>query len=133
MRKKIDAGDKDIGQYLEADITDPRLRQVLYIIQRFVDGIKNGNIDVLKEILSPSAYNSYILRFSEKQFKEDYILRVAYSEKYSENIFEVKYKILFKNKSIIGTVELDFTKDSPIISDFDPNAIDEIFTFFEKK
>lgn len=132
MRKKIDIGDKDIGQYLADDITDPRLREILFLVKKFIEGIKNTNIELLKDILSPSAYNSYILRFLEKKFKKDYTLRVAYSDEYSQNNFTVKYKILFKEKSIIGTIEIDWIKDTPLISDFDVVPIEEIFSLFEK-
>jgi len=127
MRKKIEYGDKDIGAYIEKDVTDPRLRQIITLIEKFAESIKNTNVDELKSILSPSAYNSYMLRFSDKSFKEDYILRVAYPDDYLKEVFIVKYKILLKEKSIIGSIEIDFSQKEPIISDFEPEPINKIF------
>ena len=68
-----------------------------------------------------------MLRFSDKSFKEDYILRVAYPDDYLKEVFIVKYKILLKEKSIIGSIEIDFSQKEPIISDFEPEPINKIF------
>lgn len=127
MRKKIEYGDKDIGHYLEKDITEPRLREILIIVEKFIDSLKRANIDILKSILSPSAYNSYMLRFSDKTFNLSYELRIAYPDDYTKDIIIVKYKILLKDKSIIGSLELTLNGNNLIISDFDPEPINKIF------
>lgn len=143
-RQKVEAIDKDIGKFINEDIMDPNLRRILLVIQAFFKNVNENNINEIKKILTPSAYNSYTLRFPQVKFLKEYKLRIAYPENFQNQVQSanasvssistqqkssastllidhqwVKFKILFPTKSVISKFEIEFNNDDTLISDFD--------------
>jgi hypothetical protein len=77
---KIEVTDMDIGKIIKDDVIDPRFRKILLIVKNFADYIlTNNNLDI-QLILTPSAFNSFNLRYETLATIPDqkYSLRVAY-------------------------------------------------------
>jgi len=122
LRKQIVGGDKDIGVFVKDDTIDPSVRNISITIEKFFATLKSQKTsknDDIKSLLTLSSYNSYLLRYQELTFDKDYKLRVAMSENREGNPFWVNFKIIFKDKSLIGKIELLQENDDYKISDFD--------------
>ena len=59
-REKIEAIDKDIGMIIDNETIDPRLRNIVNLIENFVLYSTKRNFDKIKNILTSSAYNSFL-------------------------------------------------------------------------
>jgi len=79
-RRKISETDKDIGQFIKADAVDPRLRKIIGLMENFIKLIKEKNLAEIEKNLTPSAFNSFKLRYNEININEAFFLRVAYPE-----------------------------------------------------
>jgi len=79
-RRKISETDKDIGQYIKDDAVDPRLRKIIGLLNNFIKLMKEKNLADIEKNLTPSAFNSFKLRYNEIKINEDFFLRVAYPE-----------------------------------------------------
>lgn len=143
VRKKIEALDKDIGKFIKSDIVDPNLRKTLKLIEKFINLIHRRKFSEIEQICTPSAYNSFNLRFPDVILDATYDLRVAYpgesiqprnqpEEQTTTRKWDkwIKFKILYANKTLLSSVEVDRSAETYIISDFDNkffNDIDRLF------
>ena len=127
-RTKIKAIDKDIGNFIKKDVMDPKLRKILNLVEGFINNIKNNNINEIQNILTPSAYNSFTLRFSSSDifFGEEYIIRIGYPVDIKDEQFWIQFKILFPTKSLISKLEIEFSEDDCKISDFENKFFSDI-------
>ena len=146
-RKRIEAVDKDIGKFIKQDIMEPKLRKILKVIEKLIDNIQKNEIKKIQNLLTPSAYNSFTLRFPKITFEEDYILRVAYPEfmngqstqksggnktkNTGQNKFWVQFKLLFPTSSLLGKVEIEFFGDDCKITDFENQFFTDINEMFK--
>jgi hypothetical protein len=118
-RRNIKSGDKDIGIFIKKDVVDPKNRNILLTVEQFVLNVKSNNAKELEKLMVPSAYHSFILRYPDISFKENYILRVEQPSDLMKNPVWIQFKVIFTEKSLIGKLELEFTEDKCKISDFD--------------
>lgn len=79
-RRKISEIDKDIGQFIKNDVVDPRLRKIISLMESFIKLMKEKKLEEIEKNLTPSAFNSFKLRYNEIKINEDYYMRVAYPE-----------------------------------------------------
>lgn len=140
-RRRINPIDKDIGNFIYKDTTEPFLREIYYTINTFFISFKNKNFGELENILTTSALNSFKIRASEVELNENYILRIAYPEFFSKHIdatadqnqiliipdkFWIDFKLLFSNYSIKSSLELRKIGEKFFISDFDTQFFVEL-------
>jgi|GEM_PF-1346827 len=157
-RNKIEEVDVDIGKFIKQDVMDPKLRKILKITENFISYIKSKDMEKVESILTPSAYNSFTLRFPEINFNKSYTIRVAYPEALyktteieteenpedenpenlqentnsEENIIWIDFKIIFQTSSIISKLEIDTSNsDEYKISDFENQFFDDLKETFK--
>lgn len=144
IRRKVEAVDKDIGQFIKQDIMDPKLRKIMKLMEKFISYIHEKNVTGIQNILTPSAFNSYTLRAPEVTFIDEYEVRVAYPDSFladdpnkPQSIdamgsnFWIKFKVLSANKSLYSTVELQQENDEFKISDFENKFFSDILRLVE--
>ena len=127
-REKIEAIDKDIGKIIQNDTIDPGLRNIINLIENFILYSTQKNFDKIKDILTSSAYNSFILRFPDININKKYYIRIAYPEQIEKERYWIQFKILFPAESIASRLEIEKSGSSLHISDFENN----LFTDLEK-
>jgi len=127
-RKQLLSGDKDIGNFIKEDVTDPKLRNTLLIVKNFVNNLKNTNKTEFNKIMSLSLYNSFILRYSDISFNENYELRVEHPQDLTQNNIWIKFKVKTKDKTYLGRLYLEYESSNCKISDYD----DMFFTELKK-
>jgi hypothetical protein len=118
-RKQIPSGDKDIGNFIKEDTIDMKQRLILNTTKKFIELIRAKNQNEIAKLMTASIYNSYLLRYSDLTFKSDYDLRVEQPKDLSSNKIWIMFKAKFKNKSLIGKIEFEFTNDTCKVSDFE--------------
>jgi len=126
MRKRIITGDRDIGEFIQPDVIEPKLRKLDARIKLFLNNVRDGKVEKQKDLLSRSAYNSFKLRYSELIIEDPFTVRVAIPENLKVNKFWVPVKILFPTRSISSKIEVEYTKQIPVITDFENKLLDEI-------
>ncbi len=131
-RIKIEAFDKDIGRFISIDTIDLRLRKILDVIANFVLYINNDDVDKINKILTPSAYNSFALRFSKVSVNKKYTIRVSYPEDPERKQMWLDFKIIFPSYSIVSKVELERFNDVYKISDFEDSFFDDLEKMFSR-
>ncbi len=84
--EKIEVSDMDIGRIIKDDILDPKLRKILTGVTGFCKDLLTNNKDDIRQILTPSAFNSFSLRFTELKLgsEDKYSIRVAYPQEFQE-------------------------------------------------
>ncbi len=132
-RVKIEALDKDIGKIIEKDAIDPRLRNIVNIIENFILYSGRKDFNKIKEILTSSAYNSYILRYPDVIINKKYFIRIAYPEQIDNSQYWLQYKIIFPVKTIISKIEIENNGRILKISDFDEKLFKDFEELFSKK
>jgi hypothetical protein len=126
-RKHVTSGDNQIGAFINEDVIDPRLRSILKIVSDFFKYNKSEDKEPLESILSPAAYNSFVLRHSNLLIDEKYTLRIQLPTKQTGNSQWIQFKILFNEISLIGQMELNFDdKDQCTITDFDNSFFERL-------
>lgn len=125
-RKKINAVDKDIGKFINKDVTEPKLRTILKLIESFIENIRTKNHNLIQKSLTPSAFNSFALRIPDITFEKNYDLRVAYPENIDQKRFWIEFKILFLTKSIITKIQFEHRDNQYFISDFENKFFDDL-------
>lgn len=130
-REKIEAVDKDIGKIIEKDTIDPGLRNIVNLIENFVLYSSKRDFDKIKDILTSSAYNSFILRFPDVKINKEYYIRVAYPEHIERESYWIQFKILFSTESVVSKIEIEKHGKSIIISDFENNFFSDIERIFQ--
>lgn len=131
-RKPVVSGDKDIGVFIDEDVIDPKLRNILSTINSFISIIRTENDSGLDKILTPAAFNSFELRNKELVFRDKYQLRIENPTNLYTDVFWIKFKLLFSQKSFVGSVELEFKDEQCLISDFENAVFKEVVEFFSK-
>lgn len=126
-RPALISGDKDIGIFIKDDVLDPRYRKLLNLITKFIEYSSVNNIKELQTILTAPAFNSFKLRFNDIYFKTNYTLRVKQPDNITQSNFWIEYKILYTDKSYIGSVEVEISGEEYLISDFEIDFFNKIF------
>jgi hypothetical protein len=118
-RRNIKSGDKDIGVFIKKDVVDPKNRNLLLTVEQFIQFVKVNNAKEIEKLMLPSAYHSYILRYPDLSFKDDYTIRVEQPADIAKNPLWIQFKVILPEKSFIGKLEIEFTDDKCKIGDFD--------------
>ena len=129
-REKIEAIDKDIGKIIEKDTIDPRLRKIVNLVENFILYSFEKKFNKIENILTPSAYNSFILRFPDVKINKKYFIRVAYPEQIEKERFWIQFKILFTVESIVSKIEIEKSGGSYKITDFENKFFNDIKNIF---
>lgn len=124
-RKVIIAEDTDIGIIIPEDTADPRTRGIYSLVNNFFEQLYAGKN--LSLFFSNAVFNSYRLRYNNLKPSGTYKLRVSRPDDTASS-FRIKYKLMMKDKNIIGEFELTAKDDSYIITDFEYRPFDEIFS-----
>lgn len=132
-RAKIEALDKDIGKIIEKDSIDPRLRNIVSIIENFILYSSRRDFNRVKDILTSSAYNSYVLRYPDVTINKKYSIRIAYPDQIDASQFWLQYKIIFPTYTIISRIEIENNGRNLKISDIDEKFFKNIEELFLKK
>lgn len=163
-RLRIDAIDKDIGQFIKIDVMEPKLRKILVLIETFIKELKNlNNVDFsnIDPLLTPSALNSFSLRYIGIHISDDYQLRIAYptSENNLNNLLTaegenkeqtrdlainldtnnpnkqewIKFKLIFPQFTIVSSLQIEPFGEDYKISDFESNFFTNLKEKLEKK
>lgn len=134
MRKRYQFGDKDIGPIISPDILEPNKRKIYLLIKRFIDDVKKNDLKKIKGLLTASAYNSFVIRYSDFSLEEEFeSIRVGLPPLNVDKEFEIKVKVLFLNKSVVGKFGIIKKADSFLINDFDDSFFNKIRDLFEHK
>jgi hypothetical protein len=131
-RIKIEAEDKDLGKFIPKDVMEPDLRKIVQLVEGFMLKIRNNENDELKLVLTPSAYNSFILRYPDIKFDKDYEIRIGYPKDMEQEKFWVEFKLLFPHNSMRSKFQLESFKDYYVISDFDSKFFTDIENILKK-
>ena len=75
-RRHVKSGDNQIGTFIADDVIDPRLRAIMKTISDFVKINTMEDKESLATILTPAAYNSFVLRNSDILINDPYTLRI---------------------------------------------------------
>jgi len=126
IRRQLVGGDKDIGVFISSDTLDPKIRNISLSIEKFFNALRNQKKDDIKNLLTLSAYNSYLLRYQDLTFDIKFDLRTSLPQDMTINPFWVNFKTIFKDKSIVGKIELTQNGDDYKISDFDEYFFNEL-------
>jgi len=118
-RTKIEAEDKDIGKIIKENNLDQRYQKIFELVNNFLTFIQSKNNDEMQKIMTPSAYNTYILHYPEIPSDKKYQLRVAYPENVNADKYWIDFKILFQNSNIISKIEVEKNNRSFRISDIE--------------
>ncbi|MBR3731731.1 MAG: hypothetical protein IKQ61_13260 [Spirochaetales bacterium] len=126
-RRHVKSGDNQIGPFIADDVIDPRLRAIMKTISDFVKVNTTEDKDTLSSILTPAAYNSFVLRNADILIDEPYTLRVQLPDNARLRVFWLKFKIMFETTSLIGQVELNIDDNNKcLISDFDNQVFNQM-------
>jgi hypothetical protein len=131
-RKAVQSGDKDIGIFIKKDTADPKTRNIMLITEQFIENIKTNNTASLEKILIPSAYHSFILRYPDLSFKENYTLRIEQPSDTSSTLLWVQLKVVFPDKTFVGKIQIDTSGDKFKISDFEDDIFKSLKDYNEK-
>ncbi|OHD14062.1 MAG: hypothetical protein A2086_12055 [Spirochaetes bacterium GWD1_27_9] len=132
-RKFIQSGDKDIGGFISKDIADPKLRSILITVEKLFESLKKDDKDNIKIIFTPSAYNSYILRYKNLKIRGNYVIRVELPRDLNQPMFWVSVKLIFQEKSLIGKLELELQNEEYKITDFENQIFNDLNDFFKEE
>ena len=125
-RKYVNFGDTDIGELLQKSVIEPKLHGIYNTTERFFNIVSNSKLDNLVDILTPSAYNSFILRFKGISFIDAYELRIGKPKNIDSNEFRLRVKLIFEDKNIIGTIGYEFNNSQCMILDFEDKLFYDI-------
>ena len=131
-RIKVEATDKDIGKFINYDTIEPRLRKTLDIINDFVMYMKNNDTEKISKILTPSAYNSFILRYNKVDINKEYEIRISYPENIENESMWLDIKLIFPHGSIVSKIELEYLNANYKIGDFENKFFDDLGKMFSK-
>lgn len=128
-RQIVLSGDKDIGFFINEDVLDPRQRQILSLMKKFINLLSRNKIDSIAAIFTPPAYNSFKLRMPKFLLRKKYTIRVSLPDNMEEKNLNVKCKIKFHDQSIqsiVGSFELENSGNNYKISDFENDFFDKL-------
>lgn len=141
-RQILRSGDSEIGMFIGKDVTDPGKRKTRRLIEQFIERLSKGQLPEIKELLTDPAYNSFMLRYPKISFSSKYSIRVEDKQaaiqipgsapapqvnpQTDESENWIRFKIIFSDKSLIGTVEVVETEGTYKIGDFENDIFDEL-------
>ncbi len=130
-REKIEALDKDIGKVIGRDTINPKLKNIVNLIENFILFAGKKDFNKIKDILTPSAYNSFILRYPDVIINKKYYIRIALPEQIEKERYWLQFKILFPTHSIVSKVEIERNSVGLKLSDFENKFFKDIEAFFK--
>jgi hypothetical protein len=104
----------------------------MLITEQFIENIKTNNTASLEKILIPSAYHSFILRYPDLSFKENYTLRIEQPPDTTSTLLWVLFKVVFPDKTFVGKIQIDTSGDKFKISDFEDDIFKSLKDYNEK-
>lgn len=131
-RRQVKSGDKDIGAFIQPDVLSPNFRNIFLILNKFMTLFKSQKKEEIKEILTLSAYNSYVLRYSDVSFDINYDMRIGIPEDINQSPLWINFKLIFPDKSLLGKIELTQNGDDYKISDFDEDFFNNLIRYINE-